>query len=69
MMYVATIPLNEVATISKQVLPKSFGSHLATPYGTEWTRPLHVLAVKYPLQMNPITQPQVCYIHTAQTDT
>jgi len=39
---------------------------IATPHGRNWTCPLHVLlAVQYPLQMNPITQPRVCYINTA----
>jgi len=50
--------------------PKSFGkSRIATPHGREWTRPLHVLAVQCPLQMSPITQLPVWYIHSTQRDT
>jgi len=40
-----------------------------TPHGKEWTRPLRVLAVQYPLQTSPITQPSARYIHTTQMDT
>ena len=35
------------------------------PHGRNCTRPLCVLAMQCPLQRSPITQPWVCYIHTA----
>jgi len=49
----------------QQALPKVIWEEsIATLHGREWTRPLHVLlAAQYPLQMNPITHPWVCYIH------
>jgi len=37
------------------------------PYGTECTRPLHVLAVQCPLQSSPATQLTVCYDPPPQT--
>jgi len=55
---------------SKQVLLKVIGEEpRATPHGREMTRPLCELAVQCPLQMSPITQLLVCYIHTTQMDT
>jgi len=54
-----------------QVFPKSFGkSQIATPHGREWTWSLLVLlSVQCSMQTSSITQPTVCYIHIAQTDT
>jgi len=60
----------QIVTYNNKSSRKSFGkSHVATPRGREWTRPLCVLAVQCPLQTSPITQPPVCYIHTTQMDT
>jgi len=51
--------------ILKQVLSKvTWEECVATPNGTECTRPLHALAVPCSLQSNPVTQLWVCYIHT-----
>jgi len=51
----------------KQVLPKVIWERACRyPHDREWTCPLCVLlAAQYPLQTNPITQPQLCYIYTA----
>jgi len=53
----------------QQVLPKViWEERVATPHGREWTRLLRVLlAAQYPLQINPITQPRVCYIHMSMS--
>jgi len=53
--------------ILQQVLPKSFGKSASPSITAEnaLVRCMYILAVQWPLQTNPMTQPRVRYNHTA----